>query len=149
MNTQDKLLFITLDEEIQLCSLEEATDVIRLNGHNFRRESDFDAHAYYDWLRNRNGEILGLRLDLVEESQYIIEQIEHLDYVETENKKTYFRIVYLYFGTDRHFEPTLSADQAFWDCFLYFSENGQIALTFLLPAADIGSLRGGLAANCV
>jgi hypothetical protein len=125
-----------LGENINVYPIDEATENLQLNGMTFRRESDYDANAFYDWLRNRNGKIVGLKLDLEEESQYLIERIEEFDYVKTENKRTYYRFVYLFFGKDRKFDRKLSGDQAFWNCFLYFSEGKIFGMTFLLPSSD-------------
>lgn len=133
MNNDSQLLFVAFEEDIKVFAIDDACEELQVNGRTFRRDSDFDAHAYYDWLRSQTGTIIGLRLDLVEESQYLIEAIEHFDYVETENKRTYFRIIYLYFGKDRKFDPKLSDDQAFWDCYLYFGDANLFGLTFLLP----------------
>ena len=136
MRPDGQLLFVTLGENINIYPIDDASENLQFDGVSFKRDSDYSSNAFYDWLRSRTGKIVGLKLDLEEESQYLIERIERFYYVKTENKRSYYRFVYLFFGKDRKFDPKLSADQAWWDCYLYFSECQIFGMTFLLPFSD-------------
>lgn len=136
MHNEGQLLFVTLGDSINIYRIAEANEELHIDGMTFKRESDYGSNAFYDWLRNRDGKIVGLKLDLEEESQYLIKRIEHFDYVKTEKKRSYYQFIYLFFGKDRKFDLKLSADQSWWDCFLYFSKGEIFGITFLLPPSD-------------
>ena len=72
-----------------------------------------DWNGFYDWLRDENKKVIGIRYWPYRERKFIIEAIHGYPYVETEAEKC----SKIFFSSARVFVEELSADQEFGNDF--------------------------------
>ncbi len=110
-------------------------------GETAYTEENFGAWTgFYDWLRDSDKNVLGVRYWPFKECEYVIERLEKLWYV----KPNFPRDLEIYFSDRRSFDPKLSNDQDFVYDAIFRSDNGEIALGFgieSLTEADLMSLQ--------
>lgn len=99
-----------------------------LDGKEYRDAALGEWTGFYDWLRNPNGVLLGVRYWLNEGTERLVQQAHVLDYVRVDPS----RFIEIYFSDRRDIEPKLSADQEFLYDAVFRSDNGQYALGFAM-----------------
>lgn len=108
---------------------------LTVDGESFVTDKpDPDWLGFYDWLRVATGEVIGVRLQLDDPSSIASEVLELLCSVDSRNSRDE---LYVFFGSQREFEPALSDDADFGGNVLYRGEFGSVALTFNSPTARL------------
>jgi hypothetical protein len=99
------------------------------NGEEFTLiNNKTDWFGFYDWLRNINKDIVGLRLQ-IDGNTIDINQLLALGGMIGDSASQ----VIFYFGSDTKYESLLSDDADFGGNKLYISKSGALAITFNMP----------------
>jgi hypothetical protein len=99
-------------------------------GKSFIRIECTDWFGFYDWLRNDEGKILGLRLFL-DGPEFLDKWVPNSDYVSIEIIDSRFRKLSIFFDTNKSFSEIGSDDQLFGGNVVYLSDSRDIAINFL------------------
>jgi len=91
--------------------------------------------GFYDWLRMSTGDIIGVRLYLDEPVPITGAALALLCSLDARNSRD---VVYIFFGTDRQFDLSLSDDQDFGGNVLYLGQSGSVGLVFNEATAQGG-----------
>ena len=97
-------------------------------GKCYRDTGVGDFTEFYDWLRNSNGEVLGVRYYLCADTEFLMAYAQERDYMVSKDGGT-FKFVEIYFSERRGADLLLSCDQ----CFVYdpvFRSDDEIAIAF-------------------
>lgn len=98
-----------------------------------------DGLGFYDWLRDRDRKVLGVRLWPFDLAYPTLAECKHLEYIEVEPDKN----VAIYFVPEAQVVPAFSCDQDFLYSALFRSQGDDIAIAFGLEnlnARELGSL---------
>lgn len=98
-----------------------------------------DFTGFYDWLRNYQGHIIGVRYLPADELTFLFRAVAHLPYVAV-NWQT--KAIALYFSQDRSIDESVSNDQDFGDNRVLKSAQGRFAISF-----NAGPVIGSLTAD--
>lgn len=93
--------------------------------------------GFYDWLRDADGSLLGVRYWLNEGTEFLAQQAHALDYVSVDPS----RFIEIYFSDRRQVAPKLSADQDFLYDPVFRSDDGEYALGFAMEDLGESDLR--------
>jgi hypothetical protein len=85
-----------------------------------------DWTGFYDWLRDADGNLLGVRYTPFEDTEFLIEHTEKLSYVKADPS----RHIEIYFSESRAVEAKLSCDQEFLYDAVFRSDDGDYAIGF-------------------
>src|SRR5205823_2629880 len=100
--------------------------------------------GFYDWLRNPDRRLLGVRYWPFEATEFVIQRASNLPYVRTAER----RYVEIFFGDERYSNTQLSKDQDFLYDPVYATPSGACALAFStedLLEADYEAIRAAKA----
>jgi hypothetical protein len=78
-----------------------------------------ESNGFYDWLRNFNGEIVGLRYSPHLEKNFLLQLVTGFSYIEVAPGDCFM----IFFGVERTYDPSKSADQDFGGDIFYSSSN--------------------------
>ena len=94
-------LGVILGDTPRLHLYEREAPVEILNGERHYRDAGYgDAVGLYDWLRAENGQLIGVALTLLEETDALAQAWSHLPYVSIEDVDSYVKILFVsYKGT--------------------------------------------------
>ena len=98
-----------------------------------------DWTGFYDWLRDSEANLLGVRYSPFKDCEFLIERTAKLQYV----KPDFPRNIEVYFFGRRSVEPKLSCDQDFAYAAIFRSDDGEYAIGFgmeNLTESDLRSL---------
>ena len=86
--------------------------------------------GFYDWLRASDGSTIGIyfRPDEDEIDGKILNSLISLDYRNSINR------IYIFFGSDRIFDPSRSDDSDFGNNIIFDGNMGSLAISFNSPA---------------
>jgi hypothetical protein len=82
--------------------------------------------GFYDWLRNADRELVGVRYWPFETTEFVISRASELSYVKR-HERSYLEI---FFANERDLKPELSKDQEFLYDPVYLSASGACAIAF-------------------
>lgn len=105
-------------------------DSISLDDEVFMAESlEPGWFGFYDWLRTKNGDVIGVRLHLEADSvdDLILELLLSL------NPQNTVENIYIFFGAEREFDEAISGDTDFGGNMLYRGDRSSLAITFNAP----------------
>lgn len=108
-----------------------------LDGSSYRDAGFGDWTDFYDWLRDADGNVLGVRYWLQTDTQFLVEYAKGLGYVQADPP----RYVEIYFSERRGFVPQLSADQDFLYDAVFRSDDGVYAIGFGLGGLSESEMR--------
>lgn len=133
--TTNNIILVVLKSTLEIVQLNDLSHKIILDGQEFTKKIKGDFLGFYDWLKNKEGNIIGLRYFLFEDYQFIIDDLAllHVNYLEIDSAVRYNSILYIYFSEEKDFIDKVSNDQLFGDNCIYKSELGEYAITFCLP----------------
>ncbi len=94
--------------------------------------------GFYDWLRDAQGNLLGVRYTPFDETEFLTEQMKGLAYVKSDPP----RHLEIYFSNRREFDATLSCDQEFLYDAVFRSDDGEYAIGFGMEELNESNLRG-------
>lgn len=143
-NEQNELyLLVLLDKQLQLKITKNLLNSFSLeNGKIYTDNNNDTWTGFYDWLRNKKAEIIGVRSFFFEHYSYILNLVKSLDYLSiNEHNKS----VEIYFQKETNFDPEWSTDQHFGKNRIFSTEKGDLALSFgiysTLSAFEIESIK--------
>jgi hypothetical protein len=111
------LLFL-LEPRLMLRLIKSLPDhTIEWNDVIYHDITNGDSNGFYDWLRNSNDEIVGLRYSPHVEKNFLLQQVNRFSYIEVIPGDCFM----IYFGIHRNFDPTKSVDQDFGGDVFYCS----------------------------
>jgi hypothetical protein len=93
--------------------------------------------AFYDWLRDSEGKLLGVRYWLEQDTEFLVDYTKRLGYVEAVPA----RHIEIYFSERRAVDPKLSCDQAFLYDAIFRSDDGEYAIGFGVEELSDDNLR--------
>lgn len=85
-----------------------------------------DWTEFYDWLRDSDGNMLGVRYWLRSDTEFLVEYAKGRDYIQTDPP----RQIEIYFSERRGANAKLSCDQDFLYDAVFRSESGDYAIAF-------------------
>ncbi len=98
-----------------------------------------DWNGFYDWLRNKDGKLIGIRYWPFKEREFIFDILPSYSYMKVFPKKC----LEIYLSEEREYDEKLSKDQEFGNDILFSSRNKDYAITFstkLLKDDDINTI---------
>jgi hypothetical protein len=102
-------------------------------------------NGFYDFLRSRKGEIIGLRYLPSAGAESLFDEISAQERGFRFGRDGELRVLFIFLGEDEDFDPETSSDQYFGDNAIYRSRvSGKIAVAFgydLLSMAERASLK--------
>jgi hypothetical protein len=108
-------------------------------GEKQYRDANFgEWTGFYDWLRDRDGNLLGVRYTPFEETEFLTQEMSVLGYVKTDPP----RHLEIYFSERREFDEKLSCDQEFLYDAIFRSDDGEYAIGFGMEELSESNLRG-------
>lgn len=125
----DNCLLVLLKEKVSLLLCSECPE----SNFTFEDITYFDAgygelSGFYDWLRARDGSIIGVRFHpLIEETSLLKNELLKIDYLEHSLETNGIDI---FFTSSRDIDLPNSADQDFGNNRVYKSANGMYAISF-------------------
>lgn len=128
-----KNLFLALHDKLGIYPVEEISTSVLVESRSYKRVGTGDFHGFYDWLRNSNHDLVGVRHMLFDDYDGLLKVIEKLNYAEIAEDSNGNVTLYIFFSTDRSYVDAISNDQFFVDDFIYESDDGVWGLTFRLP----------------
>ncbi len=100
--------------------------IVEISGVKYYETKTNDWLGFYDWLRTKGGEVIGVRLTVDSDSD---ERVLFLNYEGAAVDKDR-RTVHIWFTNSRDYDETISDDQDFGGNRLFRSQTGAVALTF-------------------
>jgi hypothetical protein len=98
-----------------------------LDGSSYRDVGFGDWTGFYDWLRDANENVLGVRYWLRDDTEFLVGYAKGLGYVQADQPSHYIEI---YFSQRREIVPKLSSDQDFLYDSVFRSDDGVYAIGF-------------------
>jgi hypothetical protein len=108
-----------------------------LNGKEYRDAQLGEWTGFYDWLRDPNGDLLGVRYWVDEGTEVLVQQAYLLAYARVDPS----RCIEFYFSERRNVEAKLSTDQEFLYDPVFRSDDGEYALGFAMHGLSESDLR--------
>jgi hypothetical protein len=96
-----------------------------------------DWTGFYDWLRDSESNLLGIRYSPFKDCEFLIEHARELSYVTPD----FPRNMEVYFFKQRSVEPQLSHDQDFAYDAIFRSQDGEYAMAFGIDELSESDLR--------
>jgi len=99
-----------------------------LSGQLYRDAALGEWTGFYDWLRDSNSVLLGVRYWFNEGTELLVQKANALGYIRVDPS----RYIEIYFSDRRDIEPKLSSDQEFLYDPVFRSDEGEYALGFAM-----------------
>jgi len=135
-------IVILLSETISFMFLDESSDsFLNENGDIFKARFDTDNNGFFDWLRTKSNEIIGVRWTAYDDSdfKYVINAISKLSNIESDASGS----ICIYFGDERVFDDATSCNQDFGENNFYVGSSGYCAMSFsTLGIESLKELKG-------
>lgn len=93
----------------------------------FKEVAGGSFNGFYDWLRDSEGRVLGVRYYPFEDYCFLFSVVTELDFVEVVESDTCFNI---YFSGDSELDESKSCDQAFGGNKIFKSAGGEYFISF-------------------
>jgi hypothetical protein len=94
--------------------------------------------GFYDWLRDADGNLLGVRYTPFEDTEFLIDHTTKLPYVKTAP----LRYIEIYFSEKRAIDAKRSCDQEFLYDAVFRSDDGDYAIAFGIEELSEVDLQG-------
>jgi hypothetical protein len=124
---------------LSFIEIDRLTKELEVDGEIYSYLGLGDWISHYDWLRDKNGNVLGIRHIPLAPYPFSINRLERLPYVKSDGES-----LEIYFGDFRDFEEDRSVDQDFGANFVYRTTHDEYLMTFrtsLLTENELESLR--------
>lgn len=111
--------------------IDEAQESICIKNNNvlYKVHSDSNWLGFYDWLRTKSGDVIGLRIKIDDISKRLESKLIKLFFSSSDIEGN---INYIYFGDCKDFVEDSSGDADFCDFSIYYSSQS-IGITFNRP----------------
>jgi hypothetical protein len=100
--------------------------IVEISGVKYYEAKINDWLGFYDWLRTKGGEVIGVRLTVDSDSDERVLFLNYEGVVVDKDRRT----VHIWFTTSRGYDETISDDQDFGGNRPFRSQTGAVALTF-------------------
>ncbi len=128
MEDNESCLIVVLREEIALALTPQCPSEFFVFENIHYKDLGYDDFVgFYDWLRNTDKRIIGVRCYPWEEFSFPYATVRVLPYVEIDSEE---KSVCLFFSDERSFEESLSDDQDFGNNRMYKSDTEEYAISF-------------------
>jgi hypothetical protein len=120
----------------------ESTRVLHLGNKIYLDHEGHRCNGYYDWLRNANKSLIGIRLEATD-TPYLCNDLRNFSYVKVKEGWDEFKEIEIYFSVEREYDKKLSHDQDFVESRILQSTDGEYAIAFsthFLESADLDQL---------
>lgn len=124
-------IFLCFGEKLSIHRLKMRTSRLVIKSEIFTQDG-YDSHGFYDWLRNSDGLVVGVRYDLFETHLDIRNDLLRLEYVYHQPAGFDDVSLMIFFTTDRKFDESRSADQSLTGDYVYRSQSGKLGINFQL-----------------
>ena len=121
------LIVVCMNEIILVHAPQCPKDSFTYDNTTFRNQGFGDFTGFYDWLRNKDGEVIGVRYLPVDELKFLWHALANLPYVKVNQK---IKSIEFYFSNDRTVDESVSDDQDFGSNSVYKSDDGIFAISF-------------------
>lgn len=121
------LLAVLKDELTAFLTSASLNDSIVVDGNKYNDKGCGDFTGFYDWLRDSEERVIGIRYYPFEDVDFLFEVIRSFEYIEIAADNNSFNI---YFSDERHIDESKSDDQSFGDNKVYKSESGEYLISF-------------------
>ena len=108
-----------------------------LDSRSYRDEGFGDWTEFYDWLRDPDGNVLGVRYWLRTDTEFLVDYAKGLGYVLPDPS----RYIEIYFSERRGLDPQLSGDQDFLYDAVFRSDDGAYAIGFGMGGLSQSDMR--------
>jgi hypothetical protein len=141
------VIAITLDAPPRIHSIPKGAAEFHFSGDRFVDVGLGPHNGFYDFLRSRGGEILGVRYLPSPDAEVLLTVVPEHGGLRFANDGQ-VRVLLIFWGENRDFDPETSSDQYFGDNAVYRGEDsGKLAIAFavdLLSPVERASLPGSL-----
>lgn len=121
-------LLVVLRPEVVLALAPQCpSDHFMLGGTRYEDLGQGDFLGFYDWLRDSEKRVIGVRHNIFDEFNFPYDAVFNLPYVLVDLKT---KSIEMYFSDCRNIEESFSDDQCFSSNRMYKSNNGEVALSF-------------------
>jgi len=127
-------VFLCFSEKLSIHHVKERTPQLVIKNEIFTQDG-YDSHGFYDWLRNSDGLVVGVRYDLFETHLDIRDELLHWDYVYKQPTGFDDVSLLIFFTAVREFDESCSADQSLTGDYVYRSKNGKLGISFQLQGS--------------
>ena len=145
---QRQCLLVALGQQPVLALVAECPhDEFSLDGRVYRDKGYGAWTGFYDWLRDRHGQIVGLRYWPFEETRFLTDSLRALPYVRVDEDRSF---VEFYLADARAVDHELSDDQHFGDNRLFATDSGELGISFgteTLSEPEMDHVRALVASN--
>lgn len=135
-------IVILLSEAISFMFLDESSDSFsNERGDIFKARFDTDNNGFFDWLRTKPNEIIGVRWTAYDDNdfRYVIDALPKLSNIEFDASGS----LCIYFGEERAFDDAISCSQDFGENNFYVGNSGTCAMSFsTLGIESLKELKG-------
>lgn len=130
MSEQRDCLIVVLADKVKLAKV-NAWPIAGFvaDGRCYRDCGFGEFTEFYDWLRNRGGELMGVRYNLCEDTEFLFGYAQRRDYMLSKDLGR-FKYVEIYFSDKWDVDPHLSCDQGFVYDPVFRTEDDEIAIAF-------------------
>ena len=135
MSEQRSCLIIILGTEVKLAKGSSwPIASFTSNGKCYRDCGFGEFTEFYDWLRNSREEVIGIRLNLCGDTEFLADYAEQRAYMLSKVVGR-FKFIEIYFSATWNVDPLRSSDQGFVYDAVFRSDDGEVAI-----ACDTGWL---------
>lgn len=120
-------LIVVLAPERPIVFVAAVGDAFEHAGRCYRDAGLGEFTGFYDWLRDADGGIIGVRYLPFEASRAVCDAVAAFPYVDVTADRLSLAV---FFSTEHAFDPASSGDQAFGGNRVFVAANGDYALTF-------------------
>jgi hypothetical protein len=121
-------LLVLLDDQLKLKITKNLLTSFSLeSGKVYTDHNDDTWTGFYDWLRNKKTEIIGVRSFFFEHYSYMLNLIKPLQYLSINECN---KSIEIYFQEEKNFDSEWSTDQHFGKNRIFSTESGDLALSF-------------------
>jgi hypothetical protein len=130
MDEQRSCLIVILGEQVKLAKGGRwPISSFVSNGKCYRDSGFGEFTEFYDWLRNSHDEVLGVRYNLCEDTEFLFGYAQRRDYMLSKELGRW-KYVEIYFSEEWDVDPLRSCDQGFVYDPVFRSDDGEIAIAF-------------------
>ncbi len=137
-----KCLLVAFRSRLTLALVNECSgDKFQMGDRRYRDKGYGDWTGFYDWLKDSDGKILGVRYWPFREIHLPIKKLFQLPYVVVAKDRSYIEI---YFSNDHQVDAQCSDDQDFGANKVFLTDQSELAISFRRPRLNIQNLSATL-----
>lgn len=124
----EECIIIILSKTVTFLTTEESPSSFDYGGNRFFGKFSTDNNGFFDWLRNKSSQIIGVRWTAYDEQGFrlVADNLLSLSNVEIDGSGS----ICIYFGQEVEFDESISCDQDFGENNFYITAEGLCAISF-------------------